>query len=153
MMRGIEDKMKNLLCVLCITLNLTANGSFYTSTKEEVITEREHGVEVTLTSPEEYEVIISDAGCMLMQLEVAGYLFDTAQVPEVIEWRINKKKKIIGAIVRTYIPIYDELKAFSEHKYSSQLNVLKFAKEVELIGVTSNNEDARRLLDEKGVKK
>ena len=145
--------MKKILWVLCIALNLTANDSFYTSTKEEVIRETEHGVEVKLKSPEGYEVIISDAGCMFMQLEVAGYLFDTAQIPKVIEWRIDKKKKIIGAIVRTYTPIYDELKAFSEYKYSSQLNVLKFAKEVELVGVTSNNEDARRLLDEKGVKK
>jgi len=140
--------MKKILWLLCITLNLTANDSFYTSTKEEVITETEHGVEVKLKSPNGYEVIINDAGCMLMQLEVAGYLFNTAQIPEVIEWRIDKKKKIIGVIVRIYTPIYDELKAFSEHKYSSQLNVLKFGEEVELLGVSSSNEEARKLLDE-----
>jgi len=141
--------MKKILWVLCITLNLTANDSFYTSTKEEVITETEHGIEMKLKSPKGYEVIISDAGGMMMQLLVADYLFDTAQIPEVIEWRVDKNKKIIGAIVRTYTPIYDEVKAFSEHKYSSKLNILRFSKEVELVGTTSSNEEARRLLDEK----
>jgi len=144
---------KILLMVLLFSHFTMANDSFYTSTKiEKTIAETEHGVEVKLDAPKGYEVIINDAGCIIMQLDVAGYLFDTAIIPNVIEWRIDKNKKIIGAIVRTYTPIYDEVKAFSEHKYSSKLNILKFEKEPKLIGVTSSNEEARRLLDEKGSK-
>ena len=48
-------KNKEIFFLLCITFNLTANDSFYTSTKEEVITETEHGVEVRLIPPAKVE--------------------------------------------------------------------------------------------------
>ena len=124
------------------------NDSFYTQTKEEkVISEGEQGVEVLLNSPDDYNVTVGDCGGFMMQLVINDYVLQTAQIPDLIEWRMDNKKKIIGAIVRTYELIWDEKTGIFEGKYSSVLNVLSFKDEVELLGKTSSNVEARQLLD------
>ena len=141
--------MKKLLILLICWITLSnANDSFYTQTKDEkTISEDEQGIEVLLNSTAEYNVTVGDCGGFMMQLSIGGYTLNTSQIPKVIEWRMDNKKKIIGAIVRTYEPIWNEKTGTFEGKYSSVLNVLSFKDEIELLGKTSSNVEARQLLD------
>jgi len=144
--------MKKMALVLCFFANtLFSNDSFYTPTTEKKVIhhDEEAYVEVLLESPADYNVTIGDAGCFTMQLAINNYRLQTAQIPNVIEWRMNEKKKIIGAIVRTYMPIFDSKKDdFIKDKYSSVLNVLFFNDEPILLGTRVSNREARELIDD-----
>ena len=61
--------------------------------------------------------------------------------------KMDNKKKIIGAIVRTYESIWNKKTGAFDGKYSSILNVLSFKSEIELLGKTSSTVEARLLLD------
>ena len=143
--------MKKTALILTILVNtLFSNDSFYTPTtdKQVIHHDEEAYVEVLLESPADYNVTIGDAGCFTMQLAINDYILQTAQIPKIIEWRMNNKKKIIGAIVRTYMPIFDSKKDdFIKDKYSSVLNVLFFKDEPILLGTRVSNSEARELID------
>jgi len=142
--------MKKTILILAIyTSTLFSNDSFYTPTTEKKVIHHDEGyVEVLLESPADYNVSIGDCGGFTIQLSINGYSLQTAQIPNVIEWRMNAKKKIIGAIVRTYMPIFDSKKDdFIKDKYSSVLNILFFKDEPILLGTRVSNREARELID------
>lgn len=142
--------MKKLLILLTLWTTLAnANDSFYTQTKDEKVIEDDNAICALLKSPNDYNVTVCDCGGgFMMQLVINDYTLQTAKLPKVIEWRINNKKKIIGAIVRTYEPVWNEKKEdFEEGKYSSVLSVLSFKSEIKFLGKTSSNAEARLLLD------
>jgi len=142
--------MKKMTLILCFFANtLFSNDSFYTPTTDKQVIHHDEGyVEVLLESPADYNVSIGDCGGFTMQLSINGYSLQTAQIPNVIEWRMNEKKKIIGAIVRTYMPIFDSKKDdFIKDKYSSVLNILFFKDEPILLGTKVSNSEARELID------
>jgi len=145
----MQVNYKRLITLLVLSMEVViANDSFYTKTKnEKSIDEEENFVIVQLDSPKEHNVTIADSGSIMMQLSIDGYPLTTAQIPDLIEWR-TKDKKIIGAIVRTYEPFYDENKEMIiDGKYSSILNVLLLDKEITLLGKSESNSKARELLD------
>jgi len=142
--------MKKTILILAICTNtLFSNDSFYTPTKDKQVIHHDEGyVEVLIESPADYNVSIGDCGGFTMQLSINGYSLQTAQIPKAIEWRMNEKKKIIGAIVRTYMPIFDSKKDdFIKDKYSSVLNILFFKDEPILLGTRVSNREARELID------
>jgi len=141
--------MKNTIILLMLFTFTWGNDSFYTKTEDQkIISSDEHSALVLLKSPKGYKVIIGDCGGFIMQLSIADYVLQTAQISSVIEWRINKDKKIIGAIVRTYMPIYNEREGdFVKGKYSSILNVLFFEDEVKVLTTTTSNSKAREVID------
>lgn len=143
--------MKIYLAIILLSITSLANDSFYTQTKDEkIISKDEQSVVVLLESPTDYNVSISDCGGFMMQLSIGDYSFYTAQIPKVIEWRVDNKKKIIGAIVRSYEPVWNKEKGdFEQGKYTSILNVLSFEDEIVLLGKVSDNVKARELLDKR----
>jgi hypothetical protein len=143
--------MKKTLLILAIFANtLFSNDSFYTPTTDKQVIHHDEGyVEVLVESPTDYNVSIGDCGGFTMQLSINGYSLQTVQIPTVIEWRMNEKKKIIGAIVRTYMPIFDSKRDdFIKDKYSSVFNVLFFEDEPILLGTRVSNHEARELIDD-----
>jgi hypothetical protein len=143
--------MKIYLIIITLSRIALANDSFYTQTKnEKVIYQDENSVQVLVESPTDYNVTISDCGGFIMQLSIGDYALQTGQIPKVIEWRIDNKKKIIGVIVRTYEPVWNEEKGdFEQGKYTSILNVLSFENEIVLLGKVSGNIEARALIDKR----
>jgi hypothetical protein len=142
--------MKKTLLILAIfTSTLFSNDSIYTPTTEKKVMPSTDGyTQVLLESPTDYNVSIGGCGGFMMQLTINNYTFQTAQIPNVIEWRINEKKKIIGAIVRTYMPVFnEENSSIEEDKYDSVLNVLFFKDKPILLGTRVGNREARELID------
>ena len=143
--------MKRTILILAILVStLFSNESIYTPTTEkQVISSNNSYIQVLLESPADYNVTIGDCGGFMMQLAINNYTLQTSQIPKVIEWRMNEKKKIIGTIVRTYMPVYNEKNgSFEKDKYTSVLNVLFFKDEPIFLGTRVSNLEARELIDE-----
>jgi len=140
---------KTILILAILASTLFSNDSIYTPTTEKKVMPSNDGyTQVLLESPTDYNVSIGGCGGFMMQLAINGYSLQTAQIPNVIEWRMNKKKKIIGAIVRTYMPIFDSKKDdFIKDKYNSVLNVLFFKDKPIFLGTKVSNLEARELID------
>jgi len=140
---------KTVLILTILASTLFSNDSIYTPTTEKKVLPSNDGyTQVLLESPTDYNVTIGGCGGFMMQLTIDDYLLHTVKVPKVIEWRMNEKKKIIGAIVRTYMPIFDSKRDdFIKDKYSSVLNVLFFNDEPILLGTKVSNREARELID------
>jgi len=140
---------KTVLILTILASTLFSNDSIYTPTTEKKVLPSNDGyTQVLLESPTDYNVTIGGCGGFMMQLTIDDYLLHTVKVPKVIEWRMNKKKKIIGAIVRTYMPIFNERNgSMEEDKYNSILNVLFFKDEPILLGTKVSNREARELID------
>ena len=141
---------KQLFIFYLLTNMLFANESIYTSTsKTKVLPSNPDGYSIVLLkSPANYTVRVGSCGGFMMQLDINGYTLQTKQIPKVIEWRIDDNKKIIGVIVRTYMPILDpKTDDFKKNQYTSSLNVLVFKDKPILLGTRKNNTLARELID------
>jgi len=142
--------MKKTILILAITAStLFSNESIYTPTTEKKVMPSNDGyTQVLLESPTDYNVTIGGCGGFMMQLTIEDYQLNTVKVPKVIEWRMNDEKKIIGAIVRTYMPVFNEgNSSMEEDKYNSVLNVLFFKDKPILLGTKVSNREARELID------
>ena len=139
-----------------MTINSIANDSIYTKIKEpvenmEMIEKDINSSIFILPSPKGYTVTFSDGGGRALQLSIEDntsryYIFDTEVLPNVIEWRMNKYKKIIGFIVRSTSSDFATI-GFKEPTFKSKLHIVMFNDEAELIGYETNNTKARSLLD------
>ena len=132
--------MKILTIIAFLSISLIANDSFYTkTTKTRTLLSNTHGVKNALKSPKKYKVyhIMTDGA--YQQIDIANNIFYTAKLPNVIEWRIDNHKNIIGFIVRTYD---------IENPSKSILNIVKLnGSKSKVLGTTSRNKTARKMID------
>jgi len=132
--------MKILTIIAFFSISLIANDSFYTKTKKvRTVISNAHGTKTLLKSPKKYNVyqIMTDGS--YQQIDIANTIFYTAKFPNVVEWRVDNHKNIIGYIVRTYD---------IENPSKSILNVVKInGSKSKVLGTTSRNKQARKMID------
>ena len=149
-------KNKIIKIVILLTTLSIANDSIYTKIKNpidnmDIIEGDINSSTFILPSPKGYIVILNDGGGKNLQLSIEDdfgkyYTVDTEVLPNVIEWRINTNREIIGFIVRSTNSELSSIK-FKKPHYKSKLHVVIFNDDAELIAYEKNNVKARSLLD------